>query len=388
MSTILRVAARGDGVAADGRHAANAAPGDTLTEAGEVVPGPHHQAAPCRHFPRCGGCRLQHLDEGAYATFVADRVRSALAGQGLEADVRPPAVSPPRTRRRATLHAGGGRLGFAEAQGHAIVDLLECHILAPELWALVAPLRRLLSRLRHRRADVGMTLVDGGVDLVLSGVEADGLAATEALTAFAQEHGLARLSLDDGFGPAARWEPEPATVTLAGVPVPFPAGAFLQATREGEGALVAAVTEAVAGASTIADLFAGLGTFALALPGRIYAAEAAQAPILSFKAAAARAGRTVFADHRDLYRRPLQAAELDRFDAVVLDPPRAGAREQVVLLAESRVPVIAYASCNPATFARDAAALVACGYRLEWVRPIGQFRWSTHVELVARLSRQ
>ena len=135
------------------------------------------------------------------------------------------------------------------------------------------------------------------------------------------------------------------------------------------------------------DLFAGLGTFAFALPGKIYAAEGSGDALLTLKAAANRAGRPVFADHRDLFRRPLDRAELGRFEAVVLDPPRAGAREQIAALAGAPVPRIAYVSCTPATVARDARMLVDGGYRLDWVRPVGQFRWSTHVELAAAFSR-
>lgn len=390
--TVVRVAARGDGVTEAGRHVALAAPGDRIGDDGMVIPGPHHRDPPCRHFPVCGGCQLQHLDDASYAGFVADRVAGALAAQGLATEIRAPLLSPPRTRRRATLHAERrGRavaLGFAEAASHRLVDLAECHVLLPELFALLAPLRGLLGAwLSDRRADVHLARVDQGVDVLIEGGSETSLAATEAITDFARRHGLARLSIDDGLGAEARWEPEPVTVTLAGVAVPFPAGSFLQATGEGEAALVAAVREATSGAATIADLFAGLGTFALALPGKVYAAEAAREANLSLKAGAARAGRSVFTEHRDLFRRPLALAELDRFDAIVLDPPRAGAREQVEQLARARTPRIAYVSCNPSSFARDAKILCEGGYRLDWVQPVGQFSWSTHVELAAAFSR-
>jgi 23S rRNA (uracil1939-C5)-methyltransferase len=389
VSLIVRVAARGEGVTADGRHAPFAAPGDTLTDAGEVLPGPHHQLPPCRHFPACGGCQLQHLDDAAYAGFVADRIATALAAQNLATEIRPALLSPPNTRRRATLHAEHGLIGFTEEKSHRIVDMRECHILHPALFALVAPLRALLQRLRAKgRAELHLTLTDQGPDLLLKmRVPAD-LAAAEALTGFAQTHGLARSSVDEGFGPETRWEPQPVTITLAGTPVPLPPAAFLQATAEGEAALIAAVREATEGAKTAADLFAGLGTFAFALPGRVYAAEGARDALLALKAAAARAGRPVFPEHRDLFRRPLTTTELDRFDAVVLDPPRAGAREQAAQLAAAIGPkAIAYVSCNPASFARDARALADGGWRLDWVQPVGQFRWSTHVELAAKFSR-
>ncbi|MEH3039607.1 MAG: class I SAM-dependent RNA methyltransferase [Sphingomonas paucimobilis] len=392
---IVRVAARGEGVTGDGVHVPFAAPGDRLLPDGSIAFGPHHAEPPCRHFPTCGGCQLQHLDLASEADFVADRVRGALASQSLDALVRPAILSAPHTRRRATLHADRrGKqvtLGFTESGSHRIVDLRECHVLLPELFAAIAPLRWLLATaLKDRsRADVHLARVDQGVDVLIIGQIAEGLAAAEALTAFAQDQRLARLSIDDGMGAEARWEPEPVTVTLGGVPVPFPPGSFLQATGDGEAALIAAVDEAVAGANIVADLFAGLGTFTLSRGDktRTYAGEAGREAIMALKLAAARAGRPVVADHRDLFRRPLTPAELDRFDAVILDPPRAGAREQAAALAAAKVPVIAYVSCNPSSFARDAKMLVQAGYRIDWVQPVGQFRWSTHVELVARLVR-
>lgn len=394
-ATIVRVAARGDGVTADGRHAPLAAPGDTLRPDGTLQPGPRHQAPPCRHFPECGGCQLQHLDDRAYAEFLTARIAGALMQQGVEAEVRAPMLSPPRTRRRAALHAERrGRqvhLGFTEQSSHRLIDLQQCEILDPRLFALLQPLRGLLaSHLpASRRVNVHLALTDQGLDVLVDGLVTDSLGAVEAVTAFAQRHGLARLSVDDGLGPEPRWEPEPVTVSFGGIPVPFPPASFLQATPEGEAALVAAVRDAIGGAKAVADLFAGLGTFALAMdPGvKVYAGEGAREAILSLKAAAGRAQRAVFAEHRDLFRRPLVPKELDLFDAVILDPPRAGAKEQAEQLAASKAPVIAYVSCNPNTFARDAKTLIEGGYRLDWVLPVGQFRWSTHVELAARFSR-
>jgi 23S rRNA (uracil1939-C5)-methyltransferase len=351
----------------------------------------HRQVPPCRHFPECGGCQLQHVDDEAYAGFLRDRIVSALAAQGVRApDILQAHISPPNSRRRASLRwERGGALGFNAEASHRVIDMRECHILRPELFALVQPLRTLLRGMKtSATAGVRLTLADQGVDLLLEKVEAEGLAAAEGLGAFAREHRLARLALDDGYGAQDRWEPEPVTVTLGGVPVPLPHGAFLQATAEGEQALVEAVRRSVGEARIVADLFAGLGTFALALPGRILAVEGARDAALALKAAAARAGRPLFVDHRDLYRRPLDLTELNRSEAVVLDPPRAGAKEQAALLARSSVPSIAYVSCNPSTFARDCAALLEGGYRLEWVQPVGQFRWSTHVELVGAFARQ
>ena len=388
---IVRLAARGDGVAESGRFYPLTAPGDRVLPGGGLDPGPHRQAPPCRHFPECGGCQLQHVDDDAYGAFLRDRIASALAAQGVaEPPILEAHISPPRSRRRASLRFGkGGALGFNAESSHRIVDMRECHILRPELFAMVAPLRALLSRLKSApTAGVRMTLADQGVDLLLEKVEASDLRTAQALGEFAARHGLARLALDDGYGGQTRWEPEPVTITLGGVAVALPHGAFLQATAEGEAALVDSVRLAVGDARVVADLFAGLGTFSLALEGRVLAAEGARDAAVALKAAAARAQRPVFVDHRDLYRRPLDLTELNRFEAVVLDPPRAGAKEQAALLARSSVPSIAYVSCNPSTFARDCAALLEGGYRLEWVQPVGQFRWSTHVELVGAFARQ
>jgi len=393
---IVRLAGRGDGVTADGRHAPLTAPGDRLSADGTIIAGPHHQSPPCRHFPRCGGCQLQHVDDISYASFLKDRVASALSAQKLEVpQILEPHLSPPRSRRRATLKAmrlGGSVLvGFNEGRSHKLIDLRQCEILDPALVALVAPLRKLMAVLLGRRslATIQLTLADQGADVLISGIEAEGLTAHDALQDFASANGLARLTLDEGHGPEDRWAPEPVTITLGGVPVPLPHSPFLQATREGEAALVASVLDIVGEADTVADLFAGLGTFALALaPGRhVNAVEAARDPILSLRRAVNLRQLTVTCDHRDLYRRPLTSQELKAVDAVVIDPPRAGAEEQAKALASSAVPVIAYVSCNPQSFARDMVILASGGYRLDWVRPVGQFRWSTHTELVARISR-
>lgn len=395
---IVRIAARGDGITEDGRHSPQSAPGDLLGLDGTLVWGPHHVEPPCRHFPKCGGCQLQHVDDESYADYIIQRISGALAQQKVEpGSIAPAMLSAPETRRRVSLRAErqGKRmlLGFNEEASHHIVDLKMCAVMHPALFALVGPLRRLLHPLlRDRRAaGVQMTLVDQGVDVLLEKVEVEGLAAIEAVNDFARTHKLARLAIDDGYGARAQWEPDAATVTLGGIAVPFPSGGFLQATADGEAALVEAVEEIVGDAAIVADLFAGLGTFSLPLSRnrRVYAAEGARDAVLGLKAASDRAQRKMAVDHRDLFRRPLDVGELDRFDAVVLDPPRAGAKEMMPALARtSRLRRIAYVSCNPSTFARDARMLVDGGWRLERVVPVGQFRWSTHVELVGEFGRQ
>jgi 23S rRNA (uracil1939-C5)-methyltransferase len=394
--TVIGLAARGDGITDAGRHVSLAAPGDMLRDDGTVVPGPHHVAPPCRHFPRCGGCQLQHVDEESYRRFLADRIAGALGQHGITPTAIEPAhLSPPYARRRTALRAvRHGRqvsIGFNEAASHRVVDMRECHILAPTLFALVDPLRRLLVGLLpdRREARIDMTIGDQGVDLLLSGVSGEGLAASEALIDFARVQNLARLSLSDELGPQSWWEPEPVSVTLSGVAVPLPAGAFLQATADGEAALIDEALVMTAGARRVADLFAGLGTFALAFwrSADVVAVEGAADAVGALTFAARRAGRPVQVEHRDLFRRPLTTAELHRFDAVLFDPPRAGAREQAAALAASKVERIVAVSCNPSTFARDARTLVDGGYRIERIKPVGQFRWSTHVELIAAFAR-
>ncbi|WP_309622469.1 class I SAM-dependent RNA methyltransferase [Novosphingobium sp.] len=412
---IIRIAAKGDGITASGRFAWGAAPGDLLREDGSLEWGPHHVTPPCRHFGQCGGCQLQQLDEETLAGFVAARVGNASASQELgAAQITPPHLSPSRSRRRASLKAvsSGGRvvLGYNEAKSARVIELAECPVLRPELAALLGPLRKLLIQLGQGQAapkgrtkakagkhghvrlaaDVELTSTDQGVDLGIKGLSAEGLELTQALLDFAREHALARVTIDGGYGADVVWEPEPVTVTLSGVAVPFPPGSFLQATLDGEAALTSAAREWLAGAASVADLFAGLGTFAFALAGpetKVLAVEAARDASQACAAAAGRVQAPVHALHRDLFRNPLLADELNRFDAVVLDPPRAGAREQVERIAGSTVGRVVYISCNPASWAKDARTLVDGGYRLAELRPVGQFRWSTHVELASLFVR-
>jgi 23S rRNA (uracil1939-C5)-methyltransferase len=381
---IVRIAARGDGVTLGGRHVPFGVPGDAVLDDGALGFGPHHQEPPCRHFPECGGCQLQHADDDAYRGYLVSRAEMALAQHGIETHIRAPHLSPANSRRRATLKvlkvASGVQLGFNAEMSHRIVDMRECDILRPELFALTEPLRQVLAEMLQpkRIAEIQLTLIDRGLDVLIKGVPAGRLTEIEQLTSFAMKHDLARLSVDRGLGPEALYEPQPASVTLSGVRVAFPAGGFLQATEDGEATLVHSVSECVGGSKAVADLFSGFGTFALATRA-VYAAEASRDAAAALK----RVAPAMAVEHRDLYRRPLDRGELKRFDAVILDPPRAGAAEQVSELARSSVRRVAYVSCNPATFARDAKTLVDGGYKLDWVEPVGQFRWSTHVELVA-----
>lgn len=392
---IIRIAAKGDGVTADGRHHAGAVTGDTVSSDGQLVPGPHHATPSCQHYRKCGGCQLQHADEEALRQFVTQRVVHAAQGQGIAVrELLESHLSPPHSRRRATFHAmrtqRGAVLGFREAGSHRVVDIAECPVLVPELFAVLEPLREFVGKHAGKGAvDVELALADQGVDCSLKNLTLEGLAAIEAATELAQGAGLARLTLDQGYGPEAMWEPEPLSITLGGVSVPFPSGSFMQATRDAEVAMIADAREWLAGAGTVADLFSGLGTFAFVLagPAKVLAAEAARDAHLACKAAAGRAGKPVHAMHRDLFRNPLTSNEIGKFDGVLLDPPRAGAREQVSQIADSDVSRVVYVSCNPSSWARDAKRLVEAGFTLERLRPVGQFRWSTHVELTSYFTR-
>ncbi|WP_199553567.1 class I SAM-dependent RNA methyltransferase [Sandaracinobacteroides hominis] len=396
IATIVRLAARGDGVTADGRYIARAVPGDGVDEDGAILPGPNHQQPACRHFGACGGCQLQHVPDALIAEFARDRILHPLERAGIvPTEVMPVHVSPAHSRRRAAMRAtrtkGQVRVGFNAEGAHSLVDIAECPVLRPELFELVAPLRQILGPHLAERSAIGitMTLTDQGVDLLLSNLQANSLPVIEGLTGFARETGLARLSLEGPMGVETLVERAEPSIRMGGVTVTLAPAAFLQATADGEAALVEAVTLIVGSAGQLADLFAGSGTFALPLSrtAAVTAADGAGPAIRALAEAARRAGRALVTQHRDLFRKPLPADELGKFDAVVIDPPRAGAIAQMGELAQSKVPVIAAVSCNPATFARDAECLVAGGYTLHRLWPVAQFRWSTHIELVAEFRR-
>ncbi|MEL7189176.1 MAG: class I SAM-dependent RNA methyltransferase [Pseudomonadota bacterium] len=394
--TVTRIAAKGDGVTQSGLHAKGALPGDMVDADGAIKErGPYHQTPPCPHFGTCGGCQLQHANDRALETFVRDRVVNAALGQGLTiGEELPVHLSPRGARRRATLHAvrtqKSAVIGFRQGGSHTIVDCRECPVLHPDLAGLIGNLRQLIAQHGPKGAvDIQLSFCDQGVDLGLSNFPLEGLSAIEALSDFARDNALARVTVDHGYGAETQWEPEPVTITLGGVPVPMPPGAFLQATQGAEAQMIADARSFVGDAKRIADLFSGLGTFALSLrEGRkVLAAEADRAAHLACKSLAARAGGNIYPIHRDLFRNPLQPDEVGKFEAVLLDPPRAGARAQIAEIAASDCPKVVYVSCNPSSWARDAAGLAQAGFSLSKLRPVGQFRWSTHVELVSLFER-
>jgi 23S rRNA (uracil1939-C5)-methyltransferase len=408
--TIDHLGGLGDGVAesAGGRlHIPFTAPGDrarvTLTgkdsaKLVELLEASPLRAEPaCRHFGICGGCALQHLQSEFTADWKRSRVVTALARAGLDTPVGETISIPAGTRRRATLAASriGKRvtLGFAERGSHRLVDLQECPVLRPELAALIAPIRaRLPDLLVHEEtADIALTWTETGADFVLIRRRPLNLIDRETLAAFAEGADLAAVSWRAGVTSpaepvAARRTPQ---IRVGKALVAFAPGTFLQPSIEGEARLSALVQKALADISgPIADLFCGLGTFAIpaSAAGPVSAFDS-DGPAIATLQKAAR-GLPVTAHRRDLFREPLTVTELAAFAAAVIDPPRAGAEKQARMLANSTIPLIAYVSCNPTSFARDAAILAEGGYRLEVVTPVDQFLWSPHVELTGLFRRQ
>ncbi|WP_212522886.1 class I SAM-dependent RNA methyltransferase [Actibacterium sp. MT2.3-13A] len=397
--TIERLGHRGDGVGPGPVYVPLTLPGEEveIDEASGAVriatPSADRVRPPCPHFKSCGGCALQHASDAFVADWKVAVVRAALAAQGLEAEMRPIATSPARSRRRATL-AGkrtkkGVIVGSHARASDTVVPVPECRLLHPGLMACLPALEEITSLGASRKGalDLALTLSEAGVDVAVTGAKPMDAALFAALGALAGAHDLARLSWN-GELLAERRAP---VQRMGRALVSPPPGAFLQATAEGEGALVGAVREAAGGAKRMADLFAGCGTFALPLAeqAEIHAVEGEAALLAALDQGWRRAEglRRVTTETRDLFRRPLMPDELSRYDALVIDPPRAGAEAQVAQIAASNVPVVAMVSCNPVTFARDARALVQAGFALDWVQVVDQFRWSPHVELAARFGR-
>ena len=357
-----------------------------------VTPSVNRVRPPCVHARSCGGCLMQHSADPFVADWKLGIVKGALDGQGLTTLFRPIMTSPPRSRRRATLSArrtkGGVLLGFHARASDTLVAVPNCQLLHPDLIATFPALESLVKIGGSRSSEMSLTVTRSlaGPDVVVTGAKTVDAAVQLDLARLAETHGFARLTWN-GEMVALRAQPMQRFGRALVAPPP---GAFLQATAEGEIALLQAVALAVGSARKITDLFAGVGTFALPLAERaeVHAveSEAAMLTALDKGARAAEGLRRVTVETRDLYRRPLEADEFKGVEAVVIDPPRAGAEAQTRTLAAAKVPVIAAVSCNPVTFARDAKVLVNAGYSLDWVQVVDQFRWSAHVELAARFS--
>lgn len=414
---ITRVGGRGDGLGEWQGHrlfVPQTLPGDRLmvkfgegrADGWEGVPvsllaeGPGRTDPACRHFGTCGGCATQHMDEATYTAWKLDMLTGILDRAGLlgpDVVMHPMARTPAGGRRRATLVAAqrGRRtwVGFNERHSHRLVDLAECAVLAPPLVALLGPLRTVLAQILAdgQQVDVALTLLEDGVDMVLEGLPEPDLRVLETLAAFAEEADLARLCWRSRPGLPA--EPiamrRRGTITFGPVTLSPAPGTFLQASPAGEGALIAAALLGIDGATDVADLFAGSGTFTFpaSKQARIHAVEGDPDAVAALQAGARVAGGQVSVEKRDLFRDPLPPYDLNPFQAVIFDPPRAGAQAQVEELAKSTVPTVVAVSCNPASFARDGAILVAGGYRLTEIWPVDQFLWSSHLELVGIFRR-
>lgn len=400
--TIDRLGHLGDGVADGPVFVAGALPGEEVEgepragriEAPEILTASPDRVVPdCPHYDACGGCAVMHASDPFVGRWKTDVVRHALAARGLEAPIRGIATSPPRSRRRAVLSArrtkGGAVVGFHGRRSEALTEIDGCRVLVPEIEAALPVLARLAEAACSRKGELTLAVIHGpaGLDVAITGGRSE-RKVVDALAAIAGEADLARVTLEGEPVIQAR----PPRQSVAGVEVVPPPGAFLQATRQGEQALIACVSRAVGEASRVADLFAGCGTFALPISRRadVHAVEGEDEMLAALDAAwrGGQGHRPVTTARRDLFRDPLAAAELARFEAVVIDPPRAGAEAQMRAIAASSVPRVAAVSCNPVTFARDAAILCEAGFELEWIRVVDQFRWSSHVELAAGLRRR
>jgi 23S rRNA (uracil1939-C5)-methyltransferase len=353
--------------------------------------------APCRHFGHCGGCVLQHLDPALYRSAKLGRLLKALERAGIDPGIVEPLRVVPPVRRRARLglsHSRDPRLpalvGFRQRSSHVLVDLHECLVLEPALFALLGGLRRFVLDLLPLggMAEATMSCTDSGVDLLFEASQPPGLGALEALARLGDECDLARIVWRSREGEIPVVERRPVRVMRSGVAVQFPPGAFLQASAAAENILVEQVLAGIGSYRAALDLFAGLGTFAFALAGGgpVHAVEGD--PCMAAALARAAADATgVSVERRDLARDPLPPEMLANYTAAVFDPPRAGAAPQAAALAASPLDTVVAVSCNPATFARDAARLIAGGFRLERVVPIDQFVWSPHLELTAVFRR-
>ena len=413
---IDRIGGRGDGIGdweGDPVYVPAAAPGDRvrvrLGQKGkgpitgrilEVLEAGAARGEPaCAHFGECGGCALQHLEDTAYADWKAGWLAETLRRADLPTDVIAPwRRSPPASRRRADF-TGVRRqqdviLGFNERGSHRVIDLDECPVMLPEIVALMPALRDFMVRQFKPgdTAEIKVQATDSGLDLLLVTPAKLGIAGREGLATLAHDHDLARISRghprQNGYESIV--ERRPVRAVFGGVPVALPPNTFLQPTAAGEAALQAVVLEATEGARLVADLYCGVGTFTLPLAARgaeVFAADIGSEAVQCLTRAAQQADLKVTAEARNLDRQPVWADRLAGGDAIVFDPPRAGAKAQVFEIAAAAVPVVVAVSCNPTSFTRDAQVLIDGGYRLERVVPVDQFLWSPHMELAAVFRR-
>ena len=407
--TIARIGHRGDGIADTNVgpvYVPYTLPGETVTV--EPVAGhpdrrhllrvehaSHERVTPiCKHFGVCGGCAMQHWSLAEYLLWKRNLVVEAMEHAGLLAPVEPIVDAHGKGRRRAVLHARRGQrdileVGFAAQRSHAIVDIDKCPILAPGLSGAVSASWAIAELLKpaNKPLDIHVTATDSGMDVDVRGSGPVSTKLTTAIAKLAEQHRLARITRHGELV----LQREPPTLKIGRATVALPPGAFLQATTEGEAALAKLVLAHAGKAKRVADLFSGLGTFALRLAeeARVTAVDSEGPAIKALERAAQMTSglKAVVTQTRDLFRSPIMASELKAFDAVVFDPPRQGAERQAQELALSKVPLVVAVSCDATTFARDARILIDGGYKLVTVTPVDQFRYSYHVELVAKFTR-
>lgn len=397
---IQRLGHRGDGIAVGHILIAGALPGEVVE--GDVHDGrmalprivtssPDRVAPPCAHYGTCGGCALMHASDGFVARWKAEVVTTALAAQGVAASVAGVATSPPRSRRRAVFSGrrmkSGALVGFHARASDVVVDIRDCHVIRPAIQAALPLLRRITAAGASRSGELSLAVTEtgSGLDVAVTGGKALDAALFSALSALAEEGDLARLTWD-----GAAITRRPPVMRFGRAQVVLPPGGFVQATAEGEAALLAVVRKAVSGAARVVDLFSGAGTFTLPLAAHfeVHAVEGLPESLEALDLAWRRAGlRKVTHEVRDLARRPLLPDELARFDAIVIDPPRAGAEAQAREIAASAAKVVAWVSCDPVNFARDARILAQSNLHISALYVVDQFRWSPHVELVAIFRR-
>lgn len=403
-AVIDRLGAKADGIAeteAGPLYVAYALPGETVRIEREGMrgrlldvehPSPDRATPFCPYFGTCGGCLTQHVAEAAYRRWKRGLVVEALRRAGIEAEIAALIDAHGAGRRRLILHARRGQdgveVGYMRRGSHALVAITHCPVAEPALEAAPEAARRLAERLGPAKPlDIQVTATEAGFDVDIRGHGPASDAKRLGLVEEAARLDLARLSLH-GEVLVERRAP---VIAMGPARVTPPPGGFLQATASGEEVLASLVVEACTGAKPVLDLFAGCGPFALrlAVSAEVHAVEQDAAALASLeRAARATSGmRRITTERRDLFRRPLLAPELERFEAVVIDPPRAGAEAQMRRLAEARVATVASVSCDAGTFARDAALLLAGGYRLEQVTPVDQFKHTSHVELVGVFRR-
>ena len=403
--TIQRLGAQGDGIADTPRgpvFVPLALPGETVTAAintdradliAVIEASPERVEPACRHFGTCGGCSLQHMEARAYQAFKRGTLVTALRQRGIDVEVAELVACPPASRRRVTWTAqraeSGIVLGYRKAMSHEIVDIEEDPIALPAIEKAIPLVRELAALLAPGRDAFKLlvTATDSGLDIAVTGTGPLAEARRQRATQFAIANRLARLSVEGEIVV----EPIKPRVMVGDVPVNPPSGAFLQAVAEAEDTMAGLVTAHLAKAKRVADLFAGIGTFALRLAknSMVHAVEGEASALVALDRAFRHGQglKTVTHERRDLFRRPLTRKELAAYDGLVFDPPRAGAEDQARQIARSDVRYVAAVSCNPATLARDLAILVEGGYRLLSVTPIDQFLWSHHVEAVALLEK-